>query len=135
MAVQAKVKTKGSVKETIREFFDAEKRNGEKIQLHALGLTEDDDLPPYVHTHFPKALYRPTDHFGVPGATLLEQFDEVHAADEAEEADYRQQGFMDLKDAVKPDAQKHAEGVLFENEPAEHGDGGEAKPSGKSKKG
>jgi hypothetical protein len=92
---QAQVRAKGSVKECLRELFDAERRNAEKIQLHALGLTEDDELPPYPHQHFPMALYR-KDEGG--------ELEEIHVADEKAETEARKAGFTTLAEALHPPA-------------------------------
>ena len=51
------VRALGSTRDAIREFFAAERRNSEKIEKYNRGLTEDDELPPYVHQEYPKAMY------------------------------------------------------------------------------
>ena len=61
----AQVKAHGSTRDAVRNFFETETRNAEKIQRHTLGLTEDDELPPYVYQDFPKAMY-PEDEGGDP---------------------------------------------------------------------
>jgi hypothetical protein len=53
----AHVRANGSVKQAVAEFFDAERRNAAFIEKHRLGLSPDDDLPPYRHQDFPRALY------------------------------------------------------------------------------
>lgn len=53
----AQVKAHGSTRDAVRNFFETEVRNGEKIRKHELGLTDDDELPPYVHQDYPKAMY------------------------------------------------------------------------------
>ena len=57
MAQQAQVRQSGSVRQAVQEFFAAERRNGEKIQKFELGLSDDDELPPYVHKDYPKAMH------------------------------------------------------------------------------
>jgi hypothetical protein len=57
------VKATGSTKEAVREFFVAEQRNSERIQKFNLGLGDEDELPPYTHQEYPKALY-PNDSDG-----------------------------------------------------------------------
>lgn len=47
----------GSTRDAIREFFAAERRNSEKIEKYNRGLSEEDELPPYVHQDYPKAMY------------------------------------------------------------------------------
>jgi hypothetical protein len=51
------VRALGSTRDAIREFFAAERRNSEKIEKYNRGLTEDEELPPYVHQEYPKAMY------------------------------------------------------------------------------
>ena len=51
------VRALGSTRDAIREFFAAERRNSEKIEKYNRGLGEDDELPPYVHQDYPKAMY------------------------------------------------------------------------------
>lgn len=51
------VRTLGSTRDAIREFFAAERRNSEKIEKFNRGLTEEDELPPYVYQEYPKAMY------------------------------------------------------------------------------
>ena len=53
----ARVRTSGSTREAIREFFAAERRNAERIEKFNRGLSEEDELPPYVHQEYPKAMY------------------------------------------------------------------------------
>lgn len=57
----AQVKTTGSTREAVREFFAAEARNAEKLQRFALGLSEEDELPVYdpndPKNRYPKAMY------------------------------------------------------------------------------
>jgi hypothetical protein len=53
----AQVKAHGSTRDAVRNFFETEARNAEKVQRHVLGLSEDDELPAYVHQEFPKAMY------------------------------------------------------------------------------
>jgi hypothetical protein len=50
------VRALGSTRDAIREFFAAERRNSE-IEKYNRGLTEDEELPPYVHQEYPKAMY------------------------------------------------------------------------------
>lgn len=57
MPEPARVKATGSTKEAVREFFVAEQRNSERIQKFNLGLSDEDELPPYTHQEYPKALY------------------------------------------------------------------------------
>jgi hypothetical protein len=54
-----RVRTSGSTMLAVQEFFGTERRNGDRIQKLNLGLSEDDELPPYVYQEFPKALYGP----------------------------------------------------------------------------
>lgn len=56
---ESSVRAQGSTRDAIREFFAAERRNAERIQKFNLGLTDEDELPPYVHQEYPKALYAP----------------------------------------------------------------------------
>lgn len=51
------VRALGSTRDAIREFFAAERRNAEKIEKYNRGLSEDDELPPYVHQDYPRAMY------------------------------------------------------------------------------
>jgi uncharacterized protein with von Willebrand factor type A (vWA) domain len=51
------LKTKGNVRQAVQEFFLSEARNWEKIHKKDLGLTDDDELPPYVHQEYPKVIY------------------------------------------------------------------------------
>jgi len=51
------VRATGSVREAVRETFEAERRNSVRIQKMELGLSDDDELPPYIHLDYPKALY------------------------------------------------------------------------------
>ena len=53
------VSAKGSTRDAIREFFASEARNALRIEKFNRGLTDDDELPPYVHQDYPKALYAP----------------------------------------------------------------------------
>jgi hypothetical protein len=55
------VRAQGSTRDAIREFWNTERRNGERIQKFNLHLSEDDELPPYVPEEhpYPKALYAP----------------------------------------------------------------------------
>ena len=57
----AQVRAVGSARDATRNFFDSEVRNDEKQRRVTLGLTEDDELPPYVHQDYPKALYPETE--------------------------------------------------------------------------
>lgn len=56
---QAHVRASGSTRLAVREYFAGETKNAERIQKFNLGLTDDDDLPPYVHQDYPKAMYSP----------------------------------------------------------------------------
>jgi hypothetical protein len=53
----ASVRAEGSTREAVKEFFAAEVKNAEKIQRHTLGLSDDEDVPPYVYQPYPKAMY------------------------------------------------------------------------------
>lgn len=55
--MNGQVKTQGSVRDAIRAFFEQERRNSERIEKYNRGLSEEDELPPYTHIDYPKALY------------------------------------------------------------------------------
>jgi hypothetical protein len=80
----ARVRTTGSTRDAVKEFFAAERRNGERIQKFDLGLTDDDELPPYVHQDYPKSMYAPD------GATFITAV----AANAKEERDWIDRGYF-----------------------------------------
>jgi hypothetical protein len=79
----AQVKTHGSTRDAVRNFFETEARNAEKIQRHVLELSEDDELPAYVYQEFPKAMY--PEHEGD---------DPIVVADEDEESKRAAEGYF-----------------------------------------
>jgi len=54
---EPRVRSNGSVELARQEFFAAERRNDDKKRKAELGLSEDDELPPYVYQPYPKAMY------------------------------------------------------------------------------
>lgn len=75
-----RVRTTGSTRDAVREHFNAETRNAEKIKKHDLGLSDDEELPPYEHQEYPKAMHH------ADGSSVI-------ANNQDEEDEHQQSGF------------------------------------------
>lgn len=73
----AQIRNKGSYRDNVKQFFQAERDNTERILKAELGLREDEDLPAYKHQEYPKHMQLTAD----PGDYVV-----VNSAEEEQQA-------------------------------------------------
>lgn len=117
----AQIKSKGSYRDNVRAFFDAERANDEKIRRAQLGLSEDEEIPRYQHQSYPRHLplsTDPNDFVEVSSeeeeqrAVALGAFPDMQAAQEAEAKAKAEQDSADVSaNAILTDAATKAEAI------------------------